>query len=96
MYFVNLIFTNYIIIFRLEEMHQNDMKYKLEELKQACEIETQNRLAKEREEAEKLHIEELQKCRGLWEAQKEEEVETKKEELVRICNIRRRLFDLSF
>ncbi|RXG59599.1 RB1-inducible coiled-coil protein 1 [Armadillidium vulgare] len=66
---------------KLIEMHREELKYKLEEVKQSCEIESQKRLAKEQEEAEKLHIEDLQKCRDLWEAQKEEEVENKKEEL---------------
>ncbi|KAB7499020.1 RB1-inducible coiled-coil protein 1, partial [Armadillidium nasatum] len=66
---------------KLVEMHREELKYKLEEVKQSCEIESQKRLAKEQEEAEKLHIEDLQKCRDLWEAQKEEEVENKKEEL---------------
>ncbi|KAL7647616.1 UNVERIFIED_CONTAM: hypothetical protein RMT77_001216 [Armadillidium vulgare] len=66
---------------KLIEMHREELKYKLEEVKQSCEIESQKILAKEQEEAEKLHIEDLQKCRDLWEAQKEEEVENKKEEL---------------
>lgn len=68
--------------FRIIEEHQNSIKQQMEDLRTTLQKKLDEKVAKEQKEAEERHQQELHKCRELWEAQKEEEVEALREEMV--------------